>query len=124
MRGGDREFGCIRNALPFDHRMGESEPFNACNPSTQIALPQSYDMREFEYSAVDEMERIIYYGIQRNANFDNQRNAWDAEFTREPQRECEFWAPAKRLKRRIHQGTAARMRILSAREVLENSTLL
>jgi hypothetical protein len=49
-----------------------------------------------------------------NANFEFQQGAWNAEFTTEPQRECEFRVPARGLKCRIHYGTAAGMRISSA----------
>ena len=53
-----------------------------------------------------------------NAYFEFQRSAWNAEFTRDPQRECEFRVPAKRLECRIHLGSAARMRIWSSSEAL------
>jgi hypothetical protein len=54
-----------------------------------------------------------------NANSECQQGAWNAEFTTEPQRECEFRVPARGLECRIHYGTAARMRILSSSKGLE-----
>ena len=50
-----------------------------------------------------------------NTNLGFQRSARNVEFAWGSQRECEFRMPAKRLKRRIRLGIAARMRILSAR---------
>ena len=53
-----------------------------------------------------------------NVNLECQRSAWNAEFTVDPQRECECSVPAERVQCRTYYGSSARMRIWSASEAL------
>ena len=53
-----------------------------------------------------------------NANFECQQGAWNAEFNREPQRECEFRVAARVWKCRIYDGTTTRTNASKGLEIL------
>ena len=80
-------------------------------------------LRIVRASESPETQKTLRIGSD-NANFECQRKRRNTENTTDPQRECEFAIFANHPKAEKHYGIAAKMRIVSAREMSETQKTL